>query len=176
MARAGVLGYRVLPFERDGAGFRRPGDYTPLAWACAATHDLPPLAGWWNALDVREREALALTTDLETKAALAEREADKAELLAALVAGGFLASSDAEAEGMTPPLAAAIHAFVAATPSVLAVAQVEDLAGERTAINLPGTDRERPNWRRRVGAPLEDLFGLEPARAILDAMRRARPG
>ena len=36
--------------------------------------------------------------------------------------------------------------------SALASVQVDDLAGETVATNLPGTDKERPNWRHRLQA------------------------
>ena len=50
---------------------------------------------------------------------------------------------------MDDALAAAVHAWIAHAGSVLASVQVDDLAGETVATNLPGTDRERPNWRHR---------------------------
>ncbi len=174
LAKADVLSYRVLPFERDGPRFRPPAAYPPLAWACVATHDLPPLAGWWDGLDIAERLDLKLMTPAEADAARAERDADKHALIEALMDAKLLAAESDPAATLTPELAAAIHAYVAATPSVLAVAQVEDLAGERTAVNLPGTDRERPNWRRRIVAPLEEVLETPAAQAILAAMRATR--
>ena len=71
------------------------------------------------------------------------------------------------------PDAAAVHGFVASAPSCLVMAQIDELAGEEVAVNLPGTDRERPNWRRRVHVPVPELLGSAPARAIL---ARLRPG
>jgi glycogen operon protein len=41
------------------------------------------------------------------------------------------------------------------------------VAGEITAVNLPGTDRERPNWRRKIHVPIEDLPKKLPAYAGL---------
>ncbi|MBS0641183.1 MAG: 4-alpha-glucanotransferase, partial [Proteobacteria bacterium] len=64
-----------------------------------------------------------------------------------------------------------VHAFVCGTPAMLALVQADDLAGERSGVNLPGTDRERPNWRRRIGVDVDALFGTPLARAILAAMR-----
>jgi glycogen operon protein len=52
------------------------------------------------------------------------------------------------------------------------MAQLDDLAGETEAVNLPGTDRERENWRRKLGAPVEALFGSTRAQAVLDGLRR----
>jgi glycogen debranching enzyme GlgX/4-alpha-glucanotransferase len=170
----GVLSYRVLPFERVGAAFKPPEAYPRLAWACVATHDLPPLAGWWEGLDIEERLGLGQMTPAEAAAARAERGIDRAELVKALAEKGRVdAGADADAT-LTPELAAAIHAYIAETPSVLALVQVEDLAGEREPVNLPGTDTERPNWRRRVGVPLERLFEAPGAKLILEAMRAAR--
>ncbi len=172
LAAAQVLSYRVLPFEREGAGFKPPQAYPPLAWACVATHDLPPLAGWWDGLDLAERVDLGLMSPAEADLALAERLAEKRSLIQALAAAGLAAGDPAGP--LTPELAAAIHGYIAKAPSVLAIAQVEDLAGERTAVNLPGTDRERPNWRRRLAPSLEALFEGDMAHAILAAMRAER--
>ena len=46
-------------------------------------------------------------------------------------------------------LMADAHAFVARTPSALMTVQADDLWEETEPLNVPGTDRERANWRRR---------------------------
>ena len=53
--------------------------------------------------------------------------------------------------------------------------QADDLSGEADPLNVPGTDREWPNWRRRVGVPVEDLGASASARAILTAVKQERP-
>jgi glycogen operon protein len=162
---ASVLSYRVLWFERHGAGFVPPPDWPAQAAACVATHDLPTLAGFWEGADLAERTQLGLPADE------AARAADKAALLAALREAGLW---DGPAEPMQDALAAAIHAFVAATPSSLLLVQAEDLAGARIAVNLPGTDRERPNWRARLPAPVAALLATPRAQAILAAIAARR--
>ncbi len=47
---------------------------------------------------------------------------------------------------------------VAQTPSVLAIAPLEDLLALEEQPNLPGTVTEHPNWRRRLAAPLGDFL------------------
>ncbi len=170
----GVLSYRVLPFERDGSRYRPPAAYPPLAFACAATHDLPPLAGWWEGLDIAEREHLGLFDAAEAEHARQALAQDKQALVEALTGAGVLDQAPPFDGPLPLAMAQAIHAFVGKTPSLLAVAQVEDLAGERQAVNLPGTNMERPNWRRRVGAPIETLFDSQLAQAVLDALRHER--
>jgi glycogen operon protein len=174
LAEANVLSYRVLPFERDGDRFRPPTDYPPLAWACVSTHDLPPLSGWWQGLDIAERRELDLISHAEAETARSVRLADKRALLQALAEAGLVEADIEPAPTLTPELAGAIHAFIAMAPSMLAIAQVEDLAGEQVAVNLPGTDKERPNWRRRIGPMVEELFSRPTARAILSALGEGR--
>jgi glycogen operon protein len=167
LAAAGVYGYSVVPFERDGERFRPSEAYREKALACAATHDLPPLAGWWAGADLEERRRLGLLDEAGLEAARTGRRAEKAALVAAL----GLAPEPAAQERQ---VAAAAHGFLARARSQLVLVQAEDLAGEREAQNVPGTDRERPNWRRRIGTSLEGLWASGLARAILQAVRAER--
>ena len=174
LAEAGVLSYRVLWFERQGEGLRPAGHYPEAAVACVATHDLATLAGWWSGADLDEAAALGLIAD--TAAAHAARRREKAAVIASLVAEGVLAAPPAPEEPLTADIAAAFHAFVARSPARLAFVQVDDLTGETEAVNLPGTDRERPNWRRRLDVPVETLLASDAARAILAAAGAGRGG
>lgn len=40
--------------------------------------------------------------------------------------------------------------FLARTPSGLLSISIEDVLGVPDQVNLPGTDKEYPNWRRRL--------------------------
>jgi glycogen operon protein len=172
---ADMFGMRVLWFEQNGGAFRAPETYPARAIACAATHDLPTVAGWWAGAEIAERRALGLI-DAETEKRQREtREQEKRALTAALMAAGLLTEAPALEAPASDALAAAIHAFVARTPSLLALAQADDLAGETIAANLPGTDRERPNWRRRLPDNAETLFSSARARAIVAALQKERP-
>ena len=172
MTAAGILSYRVLSFERDQERFRAPEAYPQLSLACASTHDLPPLAGWWQGVDISEREALGLISPEAAIASRAERAREKQELIEALAAAGL--SVPDPGDKMSEALAVAIHAFIAKTPAVIAMIQVEDLAGETTAINLPGTNMERPNWRRCLTPTVDQLLEGPLAKAILGAVRAER--
>jgi glycogen operon protein len=44
---------------------------------------------------------------------------------------------------------------------MLVLLQADDLAAETVAQNLPGTDRERPNWRRKVSVAAAELWRTE---------------
>jgi glycogen debranching enzyme GlgX/4-alpha-glucanotransferase len=175
LTEADILGTRVLWFEADGKGFRKPNTYPALAVACASTHDLPTVAGWWIGADIAERKALGFLKDEDEQQRMDERREEKRALIAALVDAGLLATQPDEDAPAPDALAAAIYAFVARTPSLVALAQIDDLAGETIATNLPGTDRERPNWRRRLSSDIDTVFSSTRARAIIAALKAERP-
>ena len=171
LKRADILGMRVLWFERRGDNFLPPADYPALSVATVATHDLPTLAGWWSGADIAERLSLGLVGLEEAHVQIGERLREKRALLVAL--GRSSAAEDLSAP-MSDALAGAVHAFLADAGSVFAGAQFDDLAGERNATNLPGTDRERPNWRHKLSLDVEALFASPRARAVLAAMGARR--
>ena len=168
LAATNILSYSVLWFERRDGRLRQPAEWRRLAAACVSTHDLATLAGWWNGTDIAEKRALSILDDPNAEAV---RAAEKAELIALLQADGFLADAVDPAGPMPTAVAAAVHAFVSATPALLALVQADDLAGETVGVNLPGTDRERPNWRRRLDRDVSALCHTKLARAILGAVQ-----
>ncbi len=174
LAAQEVLSYRVLWFERRGEGFIPPAEYPARAAACVATHDLPTLAGWWLGADIQERTVLGLLDD--TAAACAARAREREALLAALREAGIEVPTPEVGQPPPPGFIAAVHAFAAAAPSALLLVQAEDLAGETAAVNLPGTDRERPNWRRRLPLPVAALLATPAAQATLAALGERRRG
>jgi 4-alpha-glucanotransferase len=56
------------------------------------------------------------------------------------------------------------------------MATLEDLWQAREPQNVPGTWREKPNWRRRAAYALEDLDRLPAVRQTLLALHRALNG
>ncbi len=176
LAEADVLSYSVLWFERDGQGLRRPSDWPAQAAACVSTHDLPTLAGWWQGADIDERLSLGLLDTAGSDRERAARQVDKAALLELLAETGLLHEPLDPSAPISAAFVAAVHGFIAATPALLALVQADDLAGEVSAVNLPGTDRERPNWRRRLKADVTTLCRSDLARLVLAAMTAAGRG
>jgi glycogen debranching enzyme GlgX/4-alpha-glucanotransferase len=158
LAAADILSYRVLWFEREGSVFKPPSHYAVNAAACISTHDLPTVAGWWNGADVDEKHALGLIADAEVPVVRALRSADKAALATALDDAGVAPAPIDPAAPHAPGVTAAVHRYACASPSSLVLMQADDLAGETVMLNLPGTDRERPNWRRKIAIETNALW------------------
>jgi 4-alpha-glucanotransferase len=160
LAETGVLSYRVLWFERDGAGnFRPPDSYPERALVCSTTHDLPTLAGFAAARDLEARRVAGLADDAEYQRQKAHRAGEVRRLEEALRATEFAGD----------PLG-----FLLSTPCVLAVINQEDLSGETEQQNLPGSTWQYPNWRRKMLVTVEDIAPL--ARQFAEAVRRSHRG
>jgi glycogen operon protein len=63
------------------------------------------------------------------------------------------------------------HRLLADSGAAVVLVQVDDLSGETEPINVPGTDRDQPNWRRRLSVDLETLATTPEAKAIFAAMK-----
>jgi 4-alpha-glucanotransferase len=157
MAAANILSYRVLFFEQDAKGnFLQPEAYPSLALAVVGSHDLPTLRGWWEGRDITLKQRLGLYPEPnEAERQRQARQQDKAALLRALRRAALLPESEAEPD--IPTLARAAHAYLALTPSMLAMAQIDDLTDEADPVNVPMTADEHPNWRRRLSMTLEEI-------------------
>ena len=154
----GVLSTRVLCFERDGVEFRPSASYPERALTLAVTHDLPPLAGWLEGSDLELRADIGEPGALAGVAAAQEaRAADRAALERRLRAEGELA--DVASPAAADALSRAAQRFVARTPSRLVALGLDDLAGEREPLNLPGVPVERRrSWSRRMRRELDELL------------------
>jgi 4-alpha-glucanotransferase len=171
-ADRGVFGTSMAWFERDSGGAPLPPPkWRELCLATVGTHDMPPIEGFLNGDHIALRERLGLLTRpaSEEYAELERWLREWRDLLASL----GLDSSD---------MTAALHAFLARTPSRLVGISLADAVGERRTQNQPGTTDEYPNWRIPLadaeGRPvlLDDLPSSARLRAAIEAVRPLPPG
>ena len=170
MEHWGMLGMYELQFEGWRAlqhdDVATPG---PLTVAGLNTHDMPTFAGWWAGHDIVDSVDLGLVAPADAPGALDERRAQAAAL--ARVLGRLLG-----AEGPAEPdaaMAAALE-WLGRTPAQVVLASLDDLWLEERPQNVPGTHRERPNWRRRFARTLDEAFDDPQIVAVLDRLDRAR--
>ncbi len=161
----GLLGMRVLPFERDAqGGFTAPTDWDVRAAAMTTTHDLAPVSGWWRGRDIDWREDLGAMGD--RAAERVDRARDRADLWRAAVAAGAAEGAAPSPDAPSAAVDAAV-AIVAISACELALVPVEDLLGADEAVNLPGVVEVHPNWRRRLPQAAETLFqGADVAKRV----------
>ena len=180
LAHHGMLGMRVLWFERDadGSGFAAPAQWDEGALATTTTHDLPTIAGWWQGHDIDWRHRIgqtAVRADGRDAVALAkaERAADRDALWRALQDAGIAPRAVEAPPPEQPPVDEAL-AYVCATPAPLVVCPLEDLMGLTEQPNLPGSIDEHPNWRRRLAVSIDALFANDAFNDRLRAIAHTR--
>jgi 4-alpha-glucanotransferase len=104
-----------------------------------------------------------------------ERDNDREMLLSALREQGLNpVHPNAPLEPYTPELGNALHLYLARSSSVLVALQIDDLLGMTDPVNVPGTDAEYPNWRRKLTASIEDIAARGDIAERLAEINRAR--
>ncbi|MDX6364743.1 MAG: 4-alpha-glucanotransferase, partial [Streptomyces sp.] len=155
-----MLGCAVAWFTRDesaaGEPLLPPAEWPSRAAASLSTHDLPTAAGFLRGDHVRARADLGLLDDVAAEQAKADKE--RVEWLTLLRSEGLLPDAD---DGAPEPdetaIIAAMHRFLASTPSRLKLISPYDVIAETRQPNLPGTVDEYPNWRLPLPVTLEQL-------------------
>ena len=137
---------------------------------------MPTLRSYWEGRDIELRHRLHLYPSMEVEGeVIRERERDRTLLLDALEAAGLRPAQPATPQdAFTAELAHAMHLYLARSATTLVALQIEDLVGEVLPVNVPGTDREYPNWQRRVSVDIEDLAERADVAAWLEEIRATR--
>jgi 4-alpha-glucanotransferase len=201
MARHGISGMYIGPFELSPD---RQDALNPVPASNIAglnTHDLPPFAAWWEGLDLVDRQELGLLDEAMVHTEREGRLERERALVAALQYAGRLdglpvppsvtleppeapseaAPCDPAAVARWETARAVLGAWLeqlAASPARIVLLNSEDLWLETRPQNVPGTWQERPNWRQKIRYPLDawdSLPGLRDTVAAVDRLRAAPP-
>jgi len=169
----GLLGMRVLPFEREETGaFIPPENWDRRAVAMTSTHDLPPVAGWWRGRDIEWRERLNAPGDRQAERV--ERVDDRAALWT-MASQSDLAQSPVPSPHNPDPAVEAAMAIVGASACELALIPIEDVLGLEEQPNLPGVVDVHPNWRRRLPVASEALLANPVVASRIARLNAQRP-
>lgn len=174
LRRANVFSYSVLYFSRDAQAYLLPAAYPEQAIAVTSTHDLAPLAGYWQGKDLETMRRVGIFDAESYAAAAVQRRKDKAALFAALQEAGCLPLTAALPETVTPELRAAVHRFGALSRSRLYAVQLENLLNMTANFNIPGDVSGYPNWAVKLPVSLEMLPADAECSALLEMIMTMR--
>jgi len=172
---AGVLGMRVLWFERDKQDrFTSPRTWSVGAAAMTSTHDLATVAGWWQGRDLEWRGKLNLMGDDAHAAQERDARTRDRSLLWDTMRDSGAARGDAPADWDAHPVVDAAARHVGGSACDFVILPIEDALGLQEQPNLPGTLDQHPNWRRRLPGMAKDLLQPDDVAARLDGLNQAR--
>lgn len=180
MARAGLLSYKVLFFERwDSGFFMRPELYPAQSMVTVSTHDLPTLAGWWTGKDLEWRQKLSLyPNEVMGQNERNSRIEDRKLLLDALDDLNVIDMSKAPLQApakMNRELSLGVQTYMAQAPSHIQLIPLEDALEMVEQVNIPGTIDEHPNWLQKLPVTLEEFDNTDSVTDLAAAMQIARP-
>jgi len=109
------------------------------------THDMQPFQAFLKGLDIDDRLDLGLLDQKAARKELKQRAVMRRKLRSFLDAIRFLAKSMAD----------------------IVLINMEDLWQETLPQNVPATDQERPNWRRRMRPSIEQIRKMSSVAGVL---------
>ncbi|MDO6692387.1 4-alpha-glucanotransferase [Aliiglaciecola sp. 3_MG-2023] len=171
LAENGVYSYRVFFFEqaKDG-GFYSPSDYPIQSMSTLTTHDMPTLSGYWHCYDLELGKELGLYPTEEILSGLyASRHNNKQQILDSLHGHHAIPEwIDRKVDnlGMSKELNYDMQIHMATGSSALLSLQLEDWLQMNKPVNIPGTFKEYPNWKRKLNQDLEHIFS-DPEMTLL---------
>jgi len=154
LAARAVLSMRLLWFEDDP-----PQAWPERALALVTTHDLPTIAGVWTGSDLEDQRAAGVPAFEEGATHLRRRLAARTGL------------PDVAA---VEDVVVAAHRSLAAAPSALVGATLEDALRVPERPNMPGTVDSWPNWSLALPVPLEEVEADPTVEAVADGLRPGR--
>ena len=162
LTSAGLLSYRLMPFEKTRTGkFRSPKQYPKQAMASFTTHDLPTMKGYWAGRDIEIKlKANLYRTNQQIEQDLEARRHDRIALLQAFVKEGLLPKKIVKLipEEASYAIVQAAYVYLALTSCRILMIPLEDLLGEFEAPNLPGAAPDAyPSWQRKLGRTFQEI-------------------
>jgi 4-alpha-glucanotransferase len=154
LAEAGVLSNRLVWFEPEP-----PEEFPTQALAAVTTHDLPTVAGVWTGEDLADLRAAGIDADEGRAAGLRAKLEEVA---------GYAADAPVE------EVIVGVHRRLAAAPSVLVSATLEDALAVTQRPNMPGTVSERPNWSLALPVLLDEALDDPLVNQVAATMREGR--
>jgi 4-alpha-glucanotransferase len=148
-----LLSYRLLFFEPEP-----PARFPELALSSVTTHDLATIAGIWSGLAIEHMRAAGQTPNTKGLVALKQ----KVRRLTGL-------AMDAPVD----EIVVETYRALAAAPSRILIATLEDALEVVEQPNMPGTTTSWPNWSLALPLTIEELREAPLPRRIADAMNGA---
>ncbi len=148
------MGCSILKKNHQG-DFLAAEHFAPHSLLMIANHDVPPFKGWWVGHDITIKQQYGLLDEAQTQAQFDARNIEKHRML------NFISresnqhlSLDTDAFMVYEALASSL----AAAPAKLFTIQIDDLDQQILPVNIPGTDKEYPNWRRLLSRPAAQII------------------
>lgn len=171
LARRKIHGMYVVQYELKPEAPALP---RVQRWTVASlnTHDMFPFGAFWQGKDIDQRMEAGLLDAAAGRRERRRREQIRRELTAFLEQEGWLKETETDGRAVLR----ACLAFLAASPALMSLVNLEDLWFETEPQNIPGTHIEAANWRRKFNYSFEEFSVLPQLGAVLETVNSLRRG
>jgi 4-alpha-glucanotransferase len=170
MKRHGLKGMYVVQYELASSpreGLSPPSGNTATS---LNTHDMPPFAAFWEGRDIEDRLKLNLLDKAGARSAKKNLRTMQNGLRRFLQSAGWLSRSEVDSFSVFR----ACLSYLAASPAQVLQVNLEDLWRETQPQNVPSTNAEYPNWRRKLRYSLEQFCQMPQVIDTLHNVDRLR--
>jgi 4-alpha-glucanotransferase len=171
MEKHGIHRMYIMQFEVHP---EREEVLAPVYPGCVAslnTHDIAPFSAFWEGLDLKERLEIGNFDPRVVEGELHQRRRLGEALIRALLQKGLIT----EEKDPNQLLQGCLEHMCQGTALVVLL-NLEDIWQELKPQNIPGTWRERPNWRLRARYSLEEMKDLPAMKEALRLLKEKGTG
>lgn len=171
LLKSGIFSNSLFYFEKQqNDEFVNCDDLSDQCLLMIANHDVPPFMGWWQHYDLNIKQQYGLIDADEYQQLVQQRVQEQQRLLRFINTQNREVSLSSNAFDVYSALALCL----AKSPSRLFTLQIDDLDKQYYPVNIPGTDKEYPNWRRILTQTCDAIFKNNAALlAAIDSIRNA---
>ncbi len=176
MEKRGVRRMYVLQYEMSPS-MDEPATPKKAMVASINTHDMPTFTSYWNGMDIDDRQQMSLLDDAGSREEHVNRETIRTKLATSLKEHEYLKLAASDIDDRTALIGALD--FLSSSDAEMVLVNLEDLWGETSPQNVPGTSSdERPNWQRKLPRDIASIFDspeVVKSLRMIDDRRKNRP-
>jgi 4-alpha-glucanotransferase len=156
LAEKAIFSNSLFYFEKDEHNeFLSAEAFDSHCLLMIANHDVPPFFAWWEASDLSLKVQYGLIDDDQHLQSIESRQVEKQRMLRFLEKSGH---HDYTLNTQAQLIYKALTLSLAYSQAQLFAIQLDDLDEQILPVNIPGTDKEYPNWRRVLSKPSAEIL------------------
>ncbi|NCB49918.1 MAG: 4-alpha-glucanotransferase [Alphaproteobacteria bacterium] len=149
-----IFSFRLFLYQKKGAEFLPSNAYDAFSALTTGTHDMPTFAAYWQNKDLELLFKMGRKSQEDVLKEEEQRKKERGALFSVLAQNGLflkgIENEDLEGKRIHPLLIKKIYEFLLQTNSQILLIRIEDICHQVKQMNLPGTNKEYPNWRYKL--------------------------
>ena len=170
MTRHNIQSMYVVQYELNSNSRTVLRTASPDSLASMNTHDMRPFGSFWEGMDIQDRMQLGLLNEDSCSDERKKRSKLQEALTKFLRSGGWLQDHASNLQALLK----GCLSYLSASPARLLLINLEDLWLEKDSQNLPGSNDESRNWKKKARYSFEEFRQMPWVREMLREVDQIR--